>query len=190
MLALLPWLFQSAVVPDASALEPTWERFKPALPKPTRDDLDGDGVRDATDRCATDFGRFDGCPLPRCDDLRSAVDRGTPFQLLLDWNGGGVSKGTVEAMAAFCAYGAREKLERVRHGAFTYFAVGALRGWADGELSGQRDGQVTGAEAAAYVERALRSAGVRDQRPNWIADGATGEDWVLTSGAPERGPGL
>jgi len=33
-------------------------------------------------------------------------------------------------------------LDEVGHGAFTYFAVGALRGWADGELSGQRDGRV------------------------------------------------
>jgi formylglycine-generating enzyme required for sulfatase activity len=55
------------------------------------------------------------------------------------------------------------------HGAFTYFAVGALRGWADGEL-GQKDSQVTLAEAQAYVSTALRSVGQRDQTPAVVGE--------------------
>ncbi len=55
------------------------------------------------------------------------------------------------------------------HGAFTYFAVGALRGWADGEL-GQKDNQVTLAEAQAYVATALRSVGQRDQTPAVVGE--------------------
>lgn len=54
---------------------------------------------------------------------------------------------------------------QARHGAFTYFVVGALRGWADGELDGDPDGAVTLEEASAYVERTLRTVQV-DQRPS------------------------
>ncbi len=61
-------------------------------------------------------------------------------------------------------------LHAVNHGAFTYFAVGALRGWADGELSGSPDGVVTLREAQAYVERALRSVGQRAQTPAVVGD--------------------
>jgi len=55
-------------------------------------------------------------------------------------------------------------LAPVQHGAFTYFVVGALRGWADGEL-GQRDGRVTLSEADAYVMRSLAEVGERSQTP-------------------------
>ena len=89
--------------------------------------------------------------------------------------------------AEWAAAGADElagPLEAVEHGAFTYFAVGALRGWADGELGGGRDGAVTGAEAQAYVSRMLRARQVVDQRP--ALRGAS--DWTLSAGA-ELGPG-
>jgi hypothetical protein len=77
-------------------------------------------------------------------------------------------------------------LEGTDHGAFTYFAVGALRGWADGEIDGRPDGQVTAEEAQAYVRRALRARGKNDQQPALIGSGAT----ILVEGAPEKGPEL
>jgi len=76
--------------------------------------------------------------------------------------------------------------EPARHGAFTYFAAGALRGWADGEVDGEPDGKVTGAEAHAYVRRALRVVGVTRQTPEWV-----GEDFTLVeSDDLESGPDL
>jgi len=80
-------------------------------------------------------------------------------------------------------------LDEAKHGAFTYWAIGALRGWADGELDGTRDGRVTAEEADAYVQRALRSKGIRDQRPSFTAEGSSG-DWVLSEGVDEVGPPL
>ncbi|MES2643495.1 MAG: caspase family protein [Myxococcota bacterium] len=70
------------------------------------------------------------------------------------------------------------------HGAFTYYAVGALRGWADGELDGTRDRKVTAAEAQAYVARALRRVGKNEQRPVYVGP----DDLVLSTGATELGP--
>jgi len=78
-------------------------------------------------------------------------------------------------------------LDGAEHGAFTYFVVGALRGWADGELTGQRDGVVTGDEAQAYVRRALGSAQKRGQTPSWVGL-AAGE--VELSRGTEEGPEL
>jgi len=68
-------------------------------------------------------------------------------------------------------------LDAVQHGAFSYLAIGALRGWADGELDGRRDGEVTTQEADLFVRRALKEAGLRSQHPSLIGEGA-----VLTSG--------
>ena len=62
-------------------------------------------------------------------------------------------------------------LHEVGHGAFTYFAVGALRGWADGE-QGDADGQVSLTEAQTYVSTALRSVGQRDQTPVVVGEDA------------------
>lgn len=59
-------------------------------------------------------------------------------------------------------------LHEVQHGAFTYFVLGALRGWADGELDGERDGAVTPEEARLYVERSLRTVGHRNQHPEMV----------------------
>jgi len=79
-------------------------------------------------------------------------------------------------------------LEEVRHGAFTYFTVGALRGWADGAIDGAADGAVTMAEAEVYVGRALKAAQLHAQTPRLEGDAA---GWVLASGrALERGPDL
>ena len=79
-------------------------------------------------------------------------------------------------------------LDPVRHGAFTYFAIGALRGWADGEIDGRQDGRISVAEASAYVERALRSVELRDQRPELVTE--TGGEWPMAEGTSERGPDL
>lgn len=70
------------------------------------------------------------------------------------------------------------------HGAFTYFALGALRGWAEGELDGRPDGRVTASEAQAFVARALRRFELADQQPAWLGP----EDLVLMEGAAERAP--
>ena len=78
-------------------------------------------------------------------------------------------------------------LESTRHGAFTYFVVGAMRGWADGEVSGKPDGSVTLTEAEMYVARALRAAVDRNQEPELLAQST---DWVLSSGRLEDGPEL
>ncbi len=76
-------------------------------------------------------------------------------------------------------------LDAARHGAFTYFAIGALRGWADGELDEEADGRVTGAEAQAYVDRMLGVAGVTGQHPELSG---YAPERVLTRGKLERGP--
>jgi len=79
-------------------------------------------------------------------------------------------------------------LEDARHGAFTYLAIGAMRGWADGELDGKRDGRVTGEEAQAFVQRGLRSLGISGQTPSWT--GLAARTVVLSQGADERAPSL
>jgi hypothetical protein len=72
------------------------------------------------------------------------------------------------------------------HGAFTYFAVGALRGWADGEGSGTADGAVDLDEARAWVVRAMAAAGVTGQTPS-----STGPSpRALTRGTLEPAPPL
>ena len=76
--------------------------------------------------------------------------------------------------------------EAARHGLYTDFAVGALRGWADGEIDGRRDGAVTSQEAGAYVSRALKSLQVRFQTPVLDAPG----NWTLSSGQLEVGPDI
>jgi len=68
-------------------------------------------------------------------------------------------------------------LDAVQHGAFSYFAIGALRGWADGELDGERDGQVSAEEADRFVRRALKEVGIRSQHPS-----LDGDDTVLATG--------
>ncbi len=71
------------------------------------------------------------------------------------------------------------------HGAFTYFSVGALRGWADGELDGRRDGAVTAEEARVFVSRALAAVGVSGQDPELL-----GKVDVLVKGGSEKAPAL
>ncbi len=77
-------------------------------------------------------------------------------------------------------------LDPVRHGAFTYLMLGALRGWADGELDGQTDGRVTAEEASLYVRSSLRALQLDGQTPNMSVD--DGAELVLVEGKLERGP--
>lgn len=93
--------------------------------------------------------------------------------------------------ATWTAAGANElsgPIVNVGHGAFTYFAVGALRGWADGVLH-QPDGRVTAQEAQEYVRQALRAVQIHDQTPVLRANEP--DNWVLTEGPTlESGPDL
>ncbi len=103
------------------------------------------------DACYNGFGR-DGSQLV---DSRFAVPLYIPKPLdfgSVEWTAAGPSE-----LAGV--------LNQTKHGAFTYFVVGALRGWADGELGDTPDGIVTLEEAAAYVDRALDEAGYRNQNP-------------------------
>ncbi|MBT3220392.1 MAG: SUMF1/EgtB/PvdO family nonheme iron enzyme [Proteobacteria bacterium] len=79
-------------------------------------------------------------------------------------------------------------LEPAQHGAFTYFVLGALRGWADGALDGQRDGQVTADEARSYVTTAMLSAQVTDQHP--VLQATDARQWVLSRGELEAAPSI
>ena len=76
-------------------------------------------------------------------------------------------------------------LEAARQGAFTWLAVGALRGWADGQRDGTRDGQVTAEEAHLYVQAGLRQLGLTDQHP--VMSGPT---TVALSTGTEPAPAL
>ncbi|MBT3222897.1 MAG: caspase family protein [Proteobacteria bacterium] len=80
--------------------------------------------------------------------------------------------------------------DAAKHGLFTYFAIGALRGWADGEISGEANGSVSLQEAQQYVNRALRSVGSRSQTPTVESTSMTG-GMVLSAGNKlEKGPKL
>ena len=73
--------------------------------------------------------------------------------------------------------------------AFSYLALGALRGWADAsEWSGDQDGSVTAAELVAYTKEAL-AALVRDREQEPQLSGGAG-DAILARGATEQGPDL
>ena len=79
-----------------------------------------------------------------------------------------------------------QPLDSVGHGAFTYFVVGAMRGWADGQLDGVRDGEVTLEEASLYVTDALASAQLGSQHPTVQADDA--DAWVLSASSKLEAP--
>lgn len=75
-----------------------------------------------------------------------------------------------------------------QRGLFSYFAIGALRGWADGQLGGSPDHAVTLLEAQGYVARVVRQIGGGDQRPGKDARADVG-GWTLTQGwTLEAGP--
>ncbi|MCO4748209.1 MAG: caspase family protein [Proteobacteria bacterium] len=80
-------------------------------------------------------------------------------------------------------------LHPVRHGAFTYLAIGALRGWADGQVDGTPNGEVTAEEAQLYVKSALRSLQITDQTPELSVDNATARV-LVSSNKLESAPTL
>lgn len=144
-----------------------------------------------------------GVPIPEIE--RRVTSAGAEPLLVLDTCYAGVSRGgeslvggtrfvvpsyaleNPERGAQWAAAGPSQlsgPLPEVEHGAFTYFAVGALRGWADGEIDGVRDGKVTAAEANAFVYKALRRMGMLQQQPVWMGD----EDLVLSEGVSEKPP--
>ncbi len=73
------------------------------------------------------------------------------------------------------------------HGAFTYFAIGALSGWADG-VEGARDGRVTLDEAQSYVSRALSSVGILGQTPQISTGSSLGASLVAAAGSLQAEP--
>ena len=73
-----------------------------------------------------------------------------------------------------------------RHGLFTYFAMGAMRGWADGELGDKANGEVTLEEAQAYVTRAFTTLQVTGQAPELTAP--DGEVVLVDGRKLEPGP--
>lgn len=75
--------------------------------------------------------------------------------------------------------------DALKHGIFTFLAVGALRGWADGE-GGPRDGKVTAEEAQRYLQRALAAAQVTDQHPTLLAQQP--DAWILSGSVSEKAP--
>jgi len=79
-------------------------------------------------------------------------------------------------------------LSSVQHGAFTYFVVGALRGWADGQLTGVPDGTVTAEEGQLYVSEAMRQANIPGQTPHLA--GVALADWKLSTGKLDDPPGV
>ncbi|HHO50557.1 MAG TPA: DUF4476 domain-containing protein, partial [Deltaproteobacteria bacterium] len=76
-------------------------------------------------------------------------------------------------------------LDEARHGAFTYLALGALRGWADGQLGDPPDGRISLEEAHRFVQDGLRTLGITDQHPVLLGD----RGWVVSE-ATERPPRL
>ncbi len=73
------------------------------------------------------------------------------------------------------------------HSMFTYWVVGALRGWADGAMGTQPDGDVTVAEAQAYVNKMVRAVGGPMQKP-WKEMRGPVLAWSLATRNLEPGP--
>jgi uncharacterized caspase-like protein len=73
------------------------------------------------------------------------------------------------------------------HGMFTYFAIGALRGWADGALGGASNGSVSLEEAQTWTQRTLRSVGGRGWNPS-VDSRTENARWELVRGTLEPGP--
>lgn len=77
--------------------------------------------------------------------------------------------------------------ESAGHSVFTYFAVGALRGWGDGVLGQPADGRVSLAEAQAYVNKQVRAIGGPMQKPVKETRPAV-MDWALATKNMVAGP--
>ncbi len=79
-------------------------------------------------------------------------------------------------------------LDEARHGAFTFFVLGALRGWADQGSHGDGDGIVTALEASDYVRDALREIQVVAQTPQLQVPQP--DAWELAREVNEEQPNL
>lgn len=126
------------------------------------------------DACFTGTGRG-GAPLLPGARLLVPTYAAAPSPDVLVWTAAGPDQ-------------VSRPLDAARHGAFTFLAVGALRGWADGSLDGVRDGQVTAHEAQEYVLGALRRLELDDQEPRLLV--ASEAPVVLASGVGETAPPL
>jgi hypothetical protein len=161
----------------------------------------GDDVRQ-------DPAAFSSRGVPVADVKKLASSGGGSVMLVVDACYGGLGRGGQELVAGkrflVPAYEVAPKstivewnaagpdqlsgpLEAAQHGAFTYFALGAMRGWADGQLDGRKDGKVTAEEAQLYVKDALRSVQITTQAPQMTATEPS--KWVLSS-ATEAAPKL
>lgn len=163
-----------------------------------------------------------GVPVDQLKDLASA--KGGAVNLIVDACYSGLGRGGDELVAGMRflvpAYATAAKpgslewsaasgdqlsgpLHPARHGAFTYLAVGAMRGWADGQLDGTRDGQVTAEEAQLYVKEALRTLQITDQTPELTVEDGKSRTLIRSDkleeapeldarlavgGAPDTGP--
>lgn len=74
-----------------------------------------------------------------------------------------------------------------KRGLFSYFALGALRGWADGSMGTAADGTVTVQEAQGWVAKVVRSVGGGEQKPGKETR-ADVVAWPLAAGALEAPP--
>ncbi|MFZ5480266.1 MAG: hypothetical protein ACOZNI_26110 [Myxococcota bacterium] len=74
------------------------------------------------------------------------------------------------------------------HGMFTYFTVGALRGWADGASGTPADGKVTLQEAQTWVAKTLRQVGGPDWKPTRESRAELVETVLASGGKLEAGP--
>lgn len=163
----------------------------------------GDDVRQ-------DPAAFSSRGVPVAEVKKLAAAGGGSVALVVDACYGGLGRGGQELVAGkrflVPAYEAAPKstvlewnaagpdqlsgpLDAVQHGAFTYFTIGALRGWADGHVDGARDGKVTAEEAQLYVRDALRTVQITDQQPQMAVTEPS--KWVMSSGsALEAAPQL
>ncbi len=126
-----------------------------------------------TDACYTGVGRSGVALVPGARFAVPVEASSRPAQTA-EWTAAGANEAALP-------------LESAGHGAFTYYALGALRGWADGEVDGARDGSVTAKEAALFVRRKLNDLPGGSQTPRWSGAPGSG-DWVLASGVKETEP--
>lgn len=123
------------------------------------------------DACYTGAGR-DGQPLTTGTRFAVPAYATTPAAGTIEWSAAGPGE-------------LANPLHGPQHGAFTYLALGALRGWADGATGDARDGVVTPEEANAYVLSGLGALQLNEQHPQLIGD-TTARAWA--TGATESPP--
>ncbi len=134
----------------------------------------GGSVVMVLDACYTGIGRDGAALMPGGRFVVPDYPRAQSAQVI-EWHAAGPSQ-------------ISGPIESAQHGAFTYFVLGALQGWADGELDDRPDGVVTLREAETYVRKALLSVGIDDQTPQLIQQNAW--EKVLSSGELDKGPSL